>query len=112
MDCDFKEFKPYKSLENFGESEALWYERCIDRDRRWFNKELKILVLKEIKTIAKLALTKKQKQVFYLFLKGKSQREMARILSISRNSVKCRWKGIVKNLQNHTTHLAYYWKLY
>ena len=45
MDCDFKEFKPYKSLENFGESKALWYERCIDRDRRWINKEIKIELL-------------------------------------------------------------------
>jgi DNA-binding NarL/FixJ family response regulator len=112
MESDFKELKPGKSLEDFRESDALWYARDEERKNECLDKKLKALVLAEIKKIAEERLTNKQKQVFYLFLQGKSQREMGRILLISRNSVKCRWKGIVKNLRKHTTHLAYYWKLF
>jgi DNA-binding NarL/FixJ family response regulator len=112
MENDFKELKSSKPLEDFSESDVLWYARDDESKSEYLKKMLKALVLAEIKRIAEERLTNKQKQVFYLFLQGKSQREMGRILFISRNSVKCRWKGVIKNLRKHTTHLAYYWRLF
>lgn len=112
MTSYFKELLCTKPLQEYGESESIWFESGSESEKRWLMEDVKFLLIERVKNIAEEALTKKQKQVFALFLKGKSQREIAAILSISRNSVKSSWKVIIKKLQKHTTHLAYYWRLY
>ena len=105
MESDFKEITI--PLEGVAESAGLWFETEGERLRRWQREERRRALLREIKRIAELKLTRRQREVFRLFLQGKSQREMSAILGISRNTIKSCWAGLIKKLRKNTTHFSY-----
>jgi len=107
MDSDFKEIVVPLPIDGIAESAGLWFETEGERLKRWEQEERKRALLKEIKRIAELKLTRRQKEVFRLFLQGKSQREMSAILGISRNTIKSCWAGLIKKLRENTTHFSY-----
>jgi len=107
MESDFKEVIVPLPLEGIAESEGLWFDTEDERLRRWEREDRRGVLIKDIKRLAELKLTPRQKEVFGLFLEGKSQREMSAILGVSRNTIKSRWGGLVKKLRKNTTHLSY-----
>jgi len=110
MKSHFKEINSFKPLEAYGESEALWFESSSESSERWLREEIRASLIESVTRIAQEILTEKQKKVLNLFLNGKSQREIALELCLSRNSVKSCWAEILKKLRKNTTHLAYYWR--
>ena len=107
MESDFKEVLVPLPLEGIAETAGLWFETDYERLRRWEREEARGALLREVKSIAMRKLTRRQKEVFRLFLDGKSQREMGVILGVSRNTIKSRWGGLVRKLIKNTTHLSY-----
>jgi len=107
MESDFKEVLILLPMEGITETAGLWFETEDERLRRWEREETRGGLLREVKSIAMRKLTRRQKEVFRLFLQGKSQREIGAILGISRNTIKSRWGGLVRKLRKNTTHLSY-----
>ena len=107
MESDFKEVLVPFPMEGIVETSGLWFETENERLRRWEREKRRGKLLRKVKSIARRKLTRRQKEVFRLFLEGKSQREIGYILGVSRNTIKSRWDGLVMKLRKNTTHLSY-----
>jgi RNA polymerase sigma factor (sigma-70 family) len=108
FDWLFKEISlPAHELSRLPEERGLWYESPAEREQRWRLEHWKNQILPQLLRIARDRLTPSQYQVLALFLSGKSQREIALILGLSRSTVKSRWSLLLRKLKKYTAHLAY-----